>query len=861
MDDSPPPELGDRSRSELEAVPKGEGVKKFNQFAKNLGMVMEDPSTPVVDNYGGGEGECFAGGEGLAASGGEGENLWGDAHKAQHVVEETRRCHSMSDLEHLEAAIWEIEDRFLEVKEMVDDDVLQLMYDFECVRDALEENQAGIYGDLFEIAQSFLDLSNWPESSTMGVMRACRKIANNLSNKLQVWENDWGLPNFYMKLLFIVSRCSRLAYCIHPLDYKIESKLSRIFPGPPHKPGVAGVSEEPRNLGNFTPRARNAASAGFGIDGAIGRVSSSEYPFGKCQSVDSHNSSASGFGSKEDFAAAAAASHALAGGQKHGVESFDGTDSDSDVSRSRNPLVEGDHGCASPLGALADFFMRQRSQSTLSLPSPEELSKDDLRLSTCNEKLHALVGRLQLLKEQEMDKGNLPKELTKRDSVASNASNPPYTPSPKPGTPPGLGSNLPTPLFPSVASSSSQFFSSAMSDEGSAAGSPNAAPEAEPQAVPPLIDVRGGGSGTPIPGTPVGGAGGSGTPLSGTPPTQSNFTAMMAMRRGRAAQDSPRHRSGSPDVAGANRGRVNSPTRSRNTSPTLRNSSPTKSRTRRGELSSRVTLESPIMVADDTSLASPAQNDRDEKKRLNPLELAGVKSELWNSSIGKQQELNVNLDILQDMTSSCAAADSQRTMEYLMQSLETFSDIGRAMPVSEVLGPYIEKLTALLKEKLSILRESELMQERMLQWHRLESATGPSSPSIHSLKGQDNRSLSPMMNMGSSADVALATGGKDSPVSNASSENTQGGRSKIRSRSFNIGRILSKPRQQRHFDLTNSGEAGAGSPSYGGSSSPSESSPRALSPANSPSLSQDANTPRENVSPMEGIVPAKVSRR
>eukprot|EP00961_Rhodomonas_salina_P291651 3932188-Rhodomonas_salina.2 len=39
-------------------------------------------------------------------------------------------------------------------------------------------------------------------------------------------------------------------------------------------------------------------------------------------------------------------------------------------------------------------------------------------------------------------------------------------------------------------------------------------------------------------------------------------------------------------------------------------------------------------------------------------------------------------------------------MEYLLQSLETFSDIGRALPVNEVLGPHIEDLSSLLKEKL-----------------------------------------------------------------------------------------------------------------------------------------------------------------
>eukprot|EP00961_Rhodomonas_salina_P249108 3366873-Rhodomonas_salina.2 len=97
-----PPELGDRSRSELPPELKGEGQKKFNQFAKNLGRVMEDPQPPDIDDFPLGVG---------SQDDSSGSNLWGDAHKAQHVVEETRRCHSMSDLEHLEAAVWEIEDR------------------------------------------------------------------------------------------------------------------------------------------------------------------------------------------------------------------------------------------------------------------------------------------------------------------------------------------------------------------------------------------------------------------------------------------------------------------------------------------------------------------------------------------------------------------------------------------------------------------------------------------------------------------------------------------------------------------------------------------------------------------------------
>ena len=34
------------------------------------------------------------------------------------------------------------------------------------------------------------------------------------ANTHQVWGCDWEVPNLYMKLLFIMSRCSRLTYCI-----------------------------------------------------------------------------------------------------------------------------------------------------------------------------------------------------------------------------------------------------------------------------------------------------------------------------------------------------------------------------------------------------------------------------------------------------------------------------------------------------------------------------------------------------------------------------------------------------------------------------------------------------------------------
>ena len=58
------------------------------------------------------------------------------------------------------------------------------------------------------------------------VMRHCRKMVSQLSEKLSCWGDDWELPNLYMKLLFVVARCSRLTYCIQPLGPEIEFKCA-----------------------------------------------------------------------------------------------------------------------------------------------------------------------------------------------------------------------------------------------------------------------------------------------------------------------------------------------------------------------------------------------------------------------------------------------------------------------------------------------------------------------------------------------------------------------------------------------------------------------------------------------------------
>jgi len=59
--------------------------------------------------------------------------------------------------------------RFLEVKEMVDEDVVALMYEFEMERVSIESYKEGTHADLMEMAQTFLDLSTYSFQSTMGV--------------------------------------------------------------------------------------------------------------------------------------------------------------------------------------------------------------------------------------------------------------------------------------------------------------------------------------------------------------------------------------------------------------------------------------------------------------------------------------------------------------------------------------------------------------------------------------------------------------------------------------------------------------------------------------------------------------------
>eukprot|EP00960_Hanusia_phi_P066502 766409-Hanusia_phi.AAC.5 len=172
MEEEPPP-LGAKSVSEFFEKPQSK--KKSISFGVMRTLEGEEAEDSMPDEETNKEEEEA-----------EEDLPWKDVHSAQHVLEETRRCHSLSDLENLEAAVWEIEDRFLEVKEMVDEDILALMYEFELERESIDQLRYGTHADLMGLAQSFLDLSNCPSYGVMDCMRKCRKLASDLSEKLQV---------------------------------------------------------------------------------------------------------------------------------------------------------------------------------------------------------------------------------------------------------------------------------------------------------------------------------------------------------------------------------------------------------------------------------------------------------------------------------------------------------------------------------------------------------------------------------------------------------------------------------------------------------------------------------------------------
>jgi hypothetical protein len=95
--------------------------------------------------------------------------------RVEDVARDSRRCHSLSDLQYLEEVVGDVEDRFLEVKEMVDIDVDSLLQDAAAERAALPPAAppacADALHDVVLVAQAFLALS--PPSSSAAARRRC----------------------------------------------------------------------------------------------------------------------------------------------------------------------------------------------------------------------------------------------------------------------------------------------------------------------------------------------------------------------------------------------------------------------------------------------------------------------------------------------------------------------------------------------------------------------------------------------------------------------------------------------------------------------------------------------------------------
>jgi hypothetical protein len=195
--------------------------------------------------------------------------------KVEDVDRDARRCHSLSDLDYLEEVVNDVEDRFLEVKEMVDGDVAALMQDAEDACHTLNpagdgaEHCALALQDVVRTAQDFITLSDAAADGARGAcllaMRRCRALALELSQKLGAWGEDWGAPNFYMKLLFVVSRCSRLAYCIQPLDTGRAAETR--VPSATHPLSPSAAPDDPRDRRSIDLATRAAVLAAAAVGG------------------------------------------------------------------------------------------------------------------------------------------------------------------------------------------------------------------------------------------------------------------------------------------------------------------------------------------------------------------------------------------------------------------------------------------------------------------------------------------------------------------------------------------------------------------------------------------------------------------
>ena len=110
--------------------------------------------------------------------------------------------------------------RFLEVKEMVDEDVVALMYEFEMSREAIESYKEGTHADLMEMAQSFLDLSTYSFENTMGV---CNSRFDSISGGTRI-ATQCAIATARMKLdeLGVVPSCNAVLICCRELVHLVK---------------------------------------------------------------------------------------------------------------------------------------------------------------------------------------------------------------------------------------------------------------------------------------------------------------------------------------------------------------------------------------------------------------------------------------------------------------------------------------------------------------------------------------------------------------------------------------------------------------------------------------------------------------
>mmetsp|Transcript_24573 Transcript_24573/g.80532 ORF Transcript_24573/g.80532 Transcript_24573/m.80532 type:complete len:1491 (-) Transcript_24573:126-4598(-) len=770
---------------------------------------------------------------------------------------------------------------------MVDEDILALMYELELERESIDQLRYGTHADLMGLAQSFLDLSNCPSYGVMDCMRKCRKLASDLSEKLQLWGDDWPLPNMYMKLLFIVSRCSRLSYCIQPLGNEIEAKLKKIS-----QKGSPGKKTPSRSMESGSTELHPMRAPGpipginlsFGTDSdsdgllpprghAFKALDEASHDWDAQTPSDQHYSSdhSSDEAKLEKCNSRLQEIIVTLGGLRDDEPQLEG-------SKTTKQAIQGLHMAAS---------FSEKSLSTYGSPPMHASALAHIRRSSSMKNARdgrSMSPHCASRGLSPCSRGSSPSKVRTRRSLVS------------PSQPDESSTLERTRSSAENSRSSHEHFG--RSEESRRSSLPDEVKNTKPRSVyqfaldsPALMRLGGAKSPDPrplySPRTSEGGRFSSPRPsLELTRPhdfrhsaiqeNDNESTSSSDSRRSYPLDHQRRRSSGAnmllspPVILESNRKSFVDLSREGRAyvSPERRYASEMAGRlpstgSIRSNRSSEINLGSPCGDTKERSSRRSVQEleDSDSQSRRNSLEAArnewhGLYDHTTEAkevvvTSAEQQEV-VAIDVLQDLAQNALDADSSKVMEYFLESLETFSEIRSTAPLSQQVRSQLELLLVVVRDKLCLHRNREFLQESIAQWQRLEVATAPGSPALPPLGSANLPNLNAISSLSSEASVHEESS-KDSIGGSGPDLGSLPARMP-RSRSFSSGRNpLLKRRQTRQYDLFTGMD---GSQGYSSRSASTSCSPHLSPRRSSPSLSheRDSEPPSSRASPVTGTL-------